>query len=83
MNRYVGWTKQRLLARLDLVNDAIDRGNQTVAGLEPGVRHEFAEKTDSELRAIAQEILEALNLLDPTAYPNPERPGYTTPIFCR
>lgn len=69
INRYVGYTKTELEVRLRRANDALDRGNQTVAGLEPGVRHEFAEKSDEELRQIITEILTALNLIDPTTYP--------------
>lgn len=82
-NRYAGRSKEWLVARLNLVNDAIDRGSQTVAGVEPGVRHEFAEKSEDELRGIAAELLHALHLLDSTNYPDDpfERPNITRARF--
>lgn len=83
MNRYILYSKEELIARLRAANDALDRGNQTVAGLEPGVRHEFATKSDAELRAIIRELLAALNLLAPDEFPNPagQRSGVTESVF--
>lgn len=72
VNRYIGYTKDELVERLKLVNDALDRGSQTGAGIEPSVKHDFAAKKDSELRQIVKDILYALFLLAPDTYPNPE-----------
>lgn len=75
MNRYVvlAYTEKQLLDELRDVTAALKGGSQTVAGMQPGVRHEFAEKSDKELRAIELEIMAALNVLDPDTYPNPAK----------
>lgn len=85
MNRYsVGYTKEELLIRLKQANDARDFGNQTAVGMKPGVRHEFSDRSAAELDKTIMEIKEALFLLDPDTYPNPnDRPFQTIPVFTR
>ena len=66
------YTETDLVAKYRLVNEVLDRGSQTSAGMEPGVKHEFAEKSDAELRAILKDIMQSLYLINPDKYPNPE-----------
>lgn len=71
-NPFIGDSKEVLLAYKLQAKDALRGGNQTSAGVEPGVKHEFADKSDKELRQILMDIDAALFLLEPETYPNPE-----------
>lgn len=72
MTRYTGYSKEELLLKLRQANEALDRGSVKVVGMQPGVRHEFYEKTDTQLRQIIREIQKALWELDPDTYTNPD-----------
>lgn len=53
-------SEQELLKRIALIDQALDGGSQTSVGIEPRISHEFAGKSDDELRKRRDEYWDSL-----------------------
>ncbi len=50
----------QILAKIALIDEALDGGSQTSVGIEPRISHQFAGKSDAELRIRRDEYAFAL-----------------------
>lgn len=85
MNVFAGLGIKELLAHRERIRNRIIGGQRTAVALAPGMRDEYADKSESDLRRLFREVCAALYALDPETYEDPdvsERPGQSIPIFC-
>ncbi len=82
--RMNGMGANEIVNHRDRIFARIISGQRTGLSLSPGMRDEYAEKTEGELKALHFQACEELYRLAPTEYTDPAtiaRPGVTIPIF--